>query len=389
VYAPAAAIERSIVDWITLCRNLLEELSPDEGGASMDQPARREAVEIVGEALGARSIETFCDITLPLLCRTSGTSRGLIYISDPRLPVPYRSDQGFLAEASAALDAACAEWFERILDRPSAGAPLRCDIGGGSELDLLSLPVDGRIIGMIGLPVSEGPERGTPPASDLLAALARVVDHLADRATAERKLMHLNTYLTISSMLARSVDLEELLEVALYCSMEAVSAEAASILLLDDPKENFRFFRVEGAAKPLLGGATFPATEGVAGRVLRTGEAEIVNDAESDEQFYGKIDLATGFRTRNMIAVPLTAGDEPIGVLEVLNRTNGDRFKADEKLVLVSVADEVAFAVRNATIFDYVIGTYCKRRQGENSCKGCERPLGSWTPCMRYREFQP
>ena len=201
--------------------------------------------------------------------------------------------------------------------------------------------------------------------------------------------MHLNTYLTVSSMLARSVDLAELLEVALYCSMEAVSAEAASILLLDEEKENFQFYRVEGSAKPLLGGATFPVTEGVAGRVLSSLEAEIVNDAESDEQFYGKIDLETGFRTRNMIAVPLVAGDEPIGVLEVLNHGDGEAFSADERVILVSVADEVAFAVRNATVFDYVINTYCKRRQGQNSCKGCERPLGSWTPCMRYREFLP
>jgi len=247
------------------------------------------------------------------------------------------------------------------------------------------LEVDERLVGFVAVP----DDVREPVLAKLVPLWARILDTLIDRAVDARRLKHLNTYLTISSTLSRSVDLEELLEVALYCSMDAVSAEAASILLLDEGKENFRFFRVEGAAKPLLGGTTFPITEGVAGRVLKSREAEIVNDAESDEQFYGKIDRVTGYRTRNMIAVPLIAGEEPIGVLEVLNRHNGDRFSADEKLVLVSVADEVAFAVRNATIFDYVINTYCKRRQGENSCKGCERPLGSWTPCMRYREFQP
>lgn len=352
----------------------------------MEQSAKIGVVEVVEAALGVKGIKAFNSAVLPLLCGAAEIEAGLVYVTDPRLPVPYYTDQGFASEQSAALQTACADWFDRLLEEPAdAPKPILVEAGDPLSLALHPLPVDGRLIGMVGLAAKET----DVPSPQLLSTLARVVDNLTDRVTAERKLMHLNTYLTVSSMLARSVDLAGLLEVALYCSMEAVSAEAASILLLDEEKENFRFYRVEGSAKPLLGGATFPVTEGVAGRVLKSLEAEIVNDAESDEQFYGKIDLETGFRTRNMIAVPLVAGDEPIGVLEVLNHGDGEAFSADERVILVSVADEVAFAVRNATVFDYVINTYCKRRQGQNSCKGCERPLGSWTPCMRYREFLP
>ncbi|MBU0596090.1 GAF domain-containing protein [Candidatus Bipolaricaulota bacterium] len=352
----------------------------------MEQSAKIGAVEVVEVALGVKGIKAFNSAVLPLLCDVADIAAGLIYVTDPRLPAPYYTDQGFTAGQSAALQTACGVWFERLLAEPAeAPKPMLVEAGDPPRLVLHPLPVDGRLIGMVGLVGTET----DVPSPQLLTTLARVVDNLTDRVTAERKLVHLNTYLTVSSMLARSVDLAELLEVALYCSMEAVSAEASSILLLDEEKENFQFYRVEGAAKPVLGGVTFPATEGVAGRVLQTLEAEIVNDARTDRQFYGRIDLKTGFRTRNMIAVPLVAGDEPIGVLEVLNHGNGDGFSADERIILVSVADEVAFAVRNAAVFDYVINTYCKRRQGEKSCKGCERPLGSWTPCMRYREFLP
>ena len=87
---------------------------------------------------------------------------------------------------------------------------------------------------------------------------------LVEGAATERKLLHLNTYLTVGSMLAKSIDLAELLEVALFCNMEAVTAEAASILLSDDAKDSFQFYRVGGQAKPLLGGTSFPVTEGVA-----------------------------------------------------------------------------------------------------------------------------
>jgi GAF domain-containing protein len=111
-----------------------------------------------------------------------------------------------------------------------------------------------------------------------------------------------------------------------------------------------------------------------------------VNDVHSDPRFYQKVDSDTGFRTRNLIAVPLAAGDEKIGVLEVLNKADGGSFTEEERLMLVSIAEEIAFAIRNAKLFEYIANTYCKQRQGQTSCRGCERPLGSWTPCVKYRE---
>jgi GAF domain-containing protein len=187
-------------------------------------------------------------------------------------------------------------------------------------------------------------------------------------------------------MLAQPLDLHELLETALYCCIDAVSAEAASVLLLDDEKQNFNFYQVEGPAKPVLMAATFPADKGLAGSILQTQQAEIVNDVPNDPRFYERVDSESGFQTWNMIAIPLTAGEEPVGVLEVLNKVDGDSFTEEEHLLLASIAEEIAFAIRNAIVFEYVVNTYCKQRQGQMSCKGCQRPLGSWTPCVKYRE---
>jgi K+-sensing histidine kinase KdpD len=87
-----------------------------------------------------------------------------------------------------------------------------------------------------------------------------------------------------------------------------------------------------------------------------------------------------------MIVLPLTAGEEKIGVLEILNKMGGKPFLNEELLLLQSIAEEIAFAIRNGKLFEVVVNSYCKQRQGETSCKGCKRPLGSWTPCARYRE---
>ena len=158
------------------------------------------------------------------------------------------------------------------------------------------------------------------------------------------------------------------------------------MLLLDDEKANFRFYQVEGPTKPILETAAFPADKGLAGYVLDSQQSEVINDAHSDPRFYGEIDTETGLRTRNMIVVPLTAGAEHIGVLEVLNKADGGPFSEEERLLLLSISDEIAFAIRNAKVFEYVADSYCRQRQGQASCRGCRRPLGSWTPCIRYRE---
>ncbi|MCK9377626.1 MAG: GAF domain-containing protein [Syntrophobacterales bacterium] len=197
---------------------------------------------------------------------------------------------------------------------------------------------------------------------------------------------YLNTYLTVSSMVAQCLDPHELLEAVLNVVMETVSAEGASVLLLDEDQANFQFYSIEGPAKPVLMSATFPADQGIAGSLVQTQRSEVIKDVPQDPRFFGKIDSQYGFSTRNMIAIPLTAGEEKIGVMEVLNKLGGEPFTDEERLLLDSIAEEIAFAIRNARIFEYVVNSYCKQRQGETSCKGCKRPLRSWTPCVKYLE---
>ena len=194
--------------------------------------------------------------------------------------------------------------------------------------------------------------------------------------------------MTVSSLIAQPLGLHELLEIALYCCMEAVSAEAASVLLLDDEDDgqNFQFYQVAGSQEPILGDATFPANQGLAGAILQTQQSELINDVPGDPRFYERFDDESGFQTRNMIAVPLTAAEKPVGVLEVLNKVGEEPFTEEEHLLLLSIAEEIAVAIRNAIVFEYVVNSYCKQRQGQLSCKGCERPLGAWTPCVKYRE---
>lgn len=253
-------------------------------------------------------------------------------------------------------------------------------------LSVYPLRGESEMIGLLG--ISPAPKVSSESWERLLTVLSAALARLGHQSELTRKVNFLNTYLTVSSMLAQSMGLHEMLETALYCCMEITQSEAATVLLLDEEKENFEFYQIEGPAKPVLMMAVFPANQGIAGAVLKSQQAEVINEARTDPRLFKQIDDSTGFFTRNMIAIPLTAGKEKIGVLEVLNKADQMMYTEDELLSLMLIAEEISFAIRNAIIFEYVADSYCLIRQGIPSCKGCKRPLGTWTPCVRYREAE-
>jgi GAF domain-containing protein len=341
-------------------------------------------------ALTAQGPEELLELAPTLVARQTQAVFAFLCVVDPRLPAPLFYHHGLQPEAVPSSRKLSADLLGQMARQThwqpfQVSGSLVQDIPG----DLALYPVRSQqgCVGLLGLAMREG--TALPPGDvmeTLLRLLANAAYRLLERADSERQIAHLNTYLTVSSMLAQPLDLHELLEAALYCCMDVASAEAASVLLLDDEKENFHFYQVEGPAKPMLMAATFPADSGLAGSVLHTQQSEVINNVQADPRFYQRVDAQTGFQTRNMIAIPLTAGEEKVGVLEVLNKADGGPFAEDEHMLLASVAEEIAFAVRNAKVFEYVVNTYCKQRQGQRSCRGCERPLGSWTPCVKYRE---
>lgn len=336
--------------------------------------------ELLDTVVSSHQLATLMDGVLTCVEQYTRPKGLILYLRDERLGAPQFFHRGLSDEAATIHKQPCQEYLSRGDPGRFVGEPVQSQF-----TRYYVIQAGQKRLGILG---QVGGEQVPDDAflEKLLGLFGKALDRLADETHAARQLAHLNTYLTISSMLCQSQGLHELLEMALYCCMEIVSAETASVMLLEDDKQFFRFYHVEGTVKEVLEAAKFPADQGVAGAVLRTQQAEIINDAPMDPRFYGQIDKKSGFQTRNMIAIPLIAGEEKIGVLEVLNKIDGTDFTTEEQLLLCSIAEEIAFAIRNAKVFEYVANSYCKQRQGLGTCRGCQRPLGSWTPCVRYRE---
>ena len=345
-------------------------------------------LELAELAVRAHNFSELAETFLPGLVRMIQAPAASLFLQDQNLSTHSFFQTGLLPEAVPGVTNKCAIQFH-----PEPGKanlqPVPAPLHSGSAAQLTLFPLNGsqKVMGLLGVVM---PEAGAHPNRVLmdkaLHLLTNAVGEIRDRLDYEKQLGNLNLYLNVSSMIAQALDLRDALEAVLYFCMEAVSAEAASVLVLDYEKKNFRFYSAEGPTKPVLLTASFPADQGLAGFVLQTQQSEVINDVQNHPMFYGKFDADSGFRTKNMIVIPLTAGEEKIGVLEVLNKVGDEPFYEEERLLLHNFAEEIAFAIRNGKMFEVVVKSYCKQRQGLNTCKGCKRPLGSWTPCVKYRE---
>ena len=218
--------------------------------------------------------------------------------------------------------------------------------------------------------------------------ISSLLDNAISHKEQQRKISMLNLYQTVSSALAHVGDLNELLNTIMSIVTSELDCEEGSILFHDEDSNEFEFFTAVGETGKDLEKVRFPADKGIAGRAIREGATLVVNDVADSPDFYGNIDEEHDFKTKSILATPLISGEETVGVIEVINKIGVDGFDKEDAQILSAIADEVALAVKNARLFDYVVNSYCKIRQGLHSCKGCERPLKSWTPCIRHLEEQ-
>ena len=161
------------------------------------------------------------------------------------------------------------------------------------------------------------------------------------------RLARLKTLIEATQSLNSTLDLDELLGVILELATTNLRATHGTIYLIDHAR-NELWSRVLKAGKPV--DIRLPIGTGIAGHVAATGETINVKDASKDERFYAGVDQKTGFRSRNMLCMPMrNRRMEIIGVFQVLNKQNAHFDKTDEDLLNAITANE-GVAIENATL---------------------------------------
>jgi len=184
-------------------------------------------------------------------------------------------------------------------------------------------------------------------SSQAAAALenARLFEKV-DRAQREEAVL-----IDVVSLIASEILLEPLLEKILAAATQLLNADRGSLFLYD-PLRNELYSRVAGGVASSQ--IRFPANAGIAGECFATGAPVSIEDAYKDSRFNPSVDAGTGYRTRNILCMPITSkGGRKVGVMEILNKKEGP-FTVSDQRRLIALCAQAAVSIENAQLFEDV-----------------------------------
>jgi sigma-B regulation protein RsbU (phosphoserine phosphatase) len=160
---------------------------------------------------------------------------------------------------------------------------------------------------------------------------------------------HLQKMNAIGKELLTSLKLDPLLHRILRAAMELTNSDEGAIFLIDEPTGELVFSVVEGGPEEMVG-VRVPKGKGIVGRVADTGEPQVANTVQDNQFWFDGIDNMRRNTTRSLLAVPLSKQDKVIGVLEVMNRRDGQPFRQQDIARLTALTSQAVVAMETARL---------------------------------------
>jgi diguanylate cyclase (GGDEF)-like protein len=168
--------------------------------------------------------------------------------------------------------------------------------------------------------------------------------------TKNKQIRQLDTLIEMASLINSTLDPLSIRKKAIEAATKLLNAEAGSLLLLNSESGELFFEVALGEMGERVKSIKLAKGLGVAGWVAENDEPVIINDVAADQRFYKGADEQSGFVTRNMVCVPVRSKERIVGVLQGINKIDGD-FDNDDMVILFALANQVAVAIENAFLY--------------------------------------
>ena len=165
----------------------------------------------------------------------------------------------------------------------------------------------------------------------------------------QERLREYESLLEIGVELASTLDLNQVLGLALDRAEKLCRAETSSIWEVDATSSELFFRVVRGDAASAIRDLRVKVGHGIVGSVALSGRGEVINDVRSDPRWRG--DLADTFRTWAILAVPLFAHGRVVGVLQLLNPVGKEVFDDQDLERMRLFAGPLGQAIDNARLY--------------------------------------
>jgi len=200
-------------------------------------------------------------------------------------------------------------------------------------------------------------------ASVVESARVELEDRVVDRTRElERRAGQLQLAADIARDASAIYDLPELLNRSVALISDRFNFYHAGIFLVDEEGDMARLQAAssEGGQRMIARGHSLAVGKvGIVGYVTGTGKPRIALDVGEDVVHFANPDLPT---TRSEMAVPLRVGSQIIGALDVQSERE-NAFQEDDILIMQTIADQLAVAIQNASLFERQTSLVAQRNE--------------------------
>jgi diguanylate cyclase (GGDEF)-like protein len=167
--------------------------------------------------------------------------------------------------------------------------------------------------------------------------------HLYDQLRRRARLLEMVS--EVSRTALEAGDLDSLLGSIVDYILEHFPVSSAVIMMVDEDRRSYELTAQAGSsAGHHARGTRWPATEGIVGRAIRTGEDQLVLDVRADPEY-----LAVDPGAVSAYALPIRLGQRIVGVLNLEGHTP-DAVTGEHLTVFRTFASQLAGAIHLATV---------------------------------------
>lgn len=167
------------------------------------------------------------------------------------------------------------------------------------------------------------------------------------RIAIESRYQKLQNLIDASKSINSTLDLDKLLGLILDAATKSIGADRGTLYLVDDVKKELWSKILQGSNMIEI---RLPVGKGLSGFVAEKGETILIPDTYADPRFNPEIDKQSGYRTRNMLCMPMKNKDgKLIGVFQLLNKKEG-AFDAEDVNFIDAFSAHASVAIENARL---------------------------------------
>ncbi|EAY17949.1 3'5'-cyclic nucleotide phosphodiesterase family protein [Trichomonas vaginalis G3] len=140
----------------------------------------------------------------------------------------------------------------------------------------------------------------------------------------------LSALLDIAESIGPMTDLRTLITMIMERACSLIGTERCSLFMVDRVKNEIYSTFNQGLDSEIR----IPMSRGIVGYTARTGQIVNITNAYNDPRFDNSVDIETGFRTRNILGVPIyNSNGEVTGVTQMINKKDGNFIEDDIKIM--------------------------------------------------------